>query len=224
MPSQHCWKYCTNRKEGIRLQVVIAFIEGKLRYKSPEYIIVDVGGVGYQLYISLNTFYELPEQGDITSLNVYTHVREDSLDLFGFFSMEEKKIFLKLVAINGIGPRLALNILSGITPGELEEAVFRGNVKRLQRVPGVGKKIAERMILELKDKLATGKKEKADPRMPVIPESTGMESDAVAALLSLGYKPAEADKAVALAISELGEKVDLTLETLLKTALKFLAK
>lgn len=203
---------------------MIAYIEGKLRFKSPEYIIVDVGGVGYQLYISLNTFYELPEQGKITSLNVYTHVREDSLDLFGFISMEEKKIFLKLVTINGIGPRLALNILSGITPSELEEAVYKGNVKRLQRVPGVGKKIAERMVLELRDKLDLREREKADTRLPVIMESEGMESDAILALLSLGYKPAEAEKAVNLAISEIGENPDLTLEILLKNALKFLAK
>ncbi len=203
---------------------MIAFIEGKLRYKSPEYIIVDVGGVGYQLYVSLNTFYELPAQGDTTSLNVYTHVREDSLELFGFFSMEEKKIFLKLVSINGIGPRLALNILSGITPGELEKAVYRGNVKRLQRVPGVGKKIAERMILELKDRLSAGKKEKRGLKVPVLTEPAGVEGDAISALLSLGYKPAEADKAVAFALSELNRDTDISLQALLKNALKYLAK
>ncbi len=203
---------------------MIAFIEGKLRFKSPEYVIVDVGGVGYQLYVSLNTFYELPEQGKTTSLNVYTHVREDSLELFGFFSMEEKKIFMKLVSINGIGPKLALNILSGITPGELEEAVYRGNVRRLRSVPGVGKKIAERMILELKDKLAAGKREKAGTRVPMPAEASGIEGDAISALLSLGYKPAEADRAVTLALSNMEKGSDISLQALLKSALKYLAK
>ncbi len=203
---------------------MIAYIEGKLRYKSPEYIIVDVGGIGYQLYVSLNTFYELPDQGSITSLNVYTHVREDSLDLFGFFSMEEKKTFLKLVAINGIGPRLALNILSGITPDELEEAVFRGNVRRLQKVPGVGKKIAERMILELKDKLSAEKKEKQEITFLASPDTPGIENDAIAALISLGYRSHEAEKAVGLALSNLEENNNLNLQVLLKNALKFLAK
>jgi len=203
---------------------VIAYIEGKLRYKSPEYIIVDVGGIGYQLYVSLNTFYELPDQGMVAGLNVYTHVREDTLELFGFFSMEEKRIFLKLVGINGIGPRLALNILSGITPGELEEAVYRGNVKRLQSVPGVGKKIAERMILELKDKLSTERKEKPGVRIPTLSESTGVESDAIAALLSLGYRAMEAEKAVAIARADFADGAEIRLEKLLKDALKYLAK
>ena len=126
---------------------MIAYIEGKLKYKSPEYVIIDVGGIGYQVYISLNTFCELPEPGERTSLNIHTHVREDALDLFGFNSLDEKGVFLKLVGINGIGPRLAINILSGITPGELEEAVYRNNLRKLQSVPGVGKKIAQRIIL-----------------------------------------------------------------------------
>src|SRR5215470_13888086 len=132
---------------------MIAQLAGSLAYKSPEHLIVDVHGVGYQVMVSLNSFYRLPEPGTAVHLLIHTHVREDALQLYGFIDRAEKDLFLLLVGVSGIGPRLALNILSGTPSQELEDALEAADLVRLQAIPGVGKKTAERLVVELRDKV-----------------------------------------------------------------------
>jgi len=132
---------------------MIAFLSGQLRFKSPEYSIIDVQGVGYQVVLPLSSFYELPPLKEEIHLHIYTHVREDALSLFGFLTLLEKKLFLLLLGVTGIGAKLALNILSGISAPELYQALATADSQRVQRVPGVGKKTSERIILELKDRV-----------------------------------------------------------------------
>jgi Holliday junction DNA helicase RuvA len=193
---------------------VIAKISGTLAHKAPGEIIVDVGGVGYQLLISLTVFYRLPEIGKAVALYVYTHVREDALQLFGFVEPEEKQLFLYLIGVAGIGPRLALNILSGIPADDLARALKEGDQGRLQGIPGVGRKLAERMAIELRDKLAT---------MPIHQEARGHDSelirDVLSALVNLGYRPAETERTVRQVVQE-GEK---PLEEVLKETLRRLS-
>ncbi len=199
---------------------MIASLEGKLRAKNPEYVIVDVGGVGYHVQVPLSTFYELPDLGQPVMLNVHTHVREDAIQLFGFRSMAEKEMFLLLTAVNGIGPRLAIGILSGISPEELRQVIVRQDHLRLKNVPGVGKKIAERVVLELRDKVQGKSREKAAPAQPFADGADSLP-DAFSALVNLGYRPAEAEKALQRAKASLGENPSL--EELLRGALKALA-
>jgi Holliday junction DNA helicase RuvA len=171
---------------------VIGQINGQLAQKLPGEIIVDVGGVGYQIFIPLNVFYRLPEIGAPVRLQIHTHVREDALQLFGFQDAGEKQIFLLLTGVSGIGPKLALNILSGIPAEDLARALKEGDEVRLLATPGVGKKLAERMIVELKDKFAT-----LGPPSSVRPEiASQLELDAISALMNLGYKKPEAEKTV----------------------------
>jgi holliday junction DNA helicase RuvA len=176
------------------LTYVIAQISGALAQKIPGEVIVDVGGVGYHIFIPLNVFYRLPEIGAPVRLQIYTHVREDALQLFGFNDFAEKQVFLLLIGVSGIGPKLAVNILSGIPAEELARALRQSDQARLLTIPGVGRKLAERMIVELKDKLATLPRpavESAD-REP----GSQLLSDAVSALVNLGYKRLDAEKAV----------------------------
>mgnify|MGYP000179736770 CR=1 FL=1 len=133
---------------------MIAHLKGQLAYKSPEYTIVDVNGVGYQVFTPLSTYYALPGLGQTVSLRVHTRVREDELKLFGFLTEEEQTIFQKLITINKVGPRVALGILSGMSPADFISAVMNNDAARLSTIPGVGKKTAERLTLEMKDKLA----------------------------------------------------------------------
>jgi Holliday junction DNA helicase RuvA len=198
---------------------MIAHLEGKLRHKSPDYIIIDVHGVGYCVHVPLSTFYDLPESGQNTCLNIHTHVREDTLQLYGFRTLAEKEMFLFLITINGIGPRLAVNILSGISPEELRQVVYQENRARLQHIPGVGKKIAERMILELRDKLQIKKVEATKYEVPL--DDMTAYGDAFSALLNLGYRPVEAEKALKRVESEHGDS--LPLPELLKKVLSLLA-
>jgi holliday junction DNA helicase RuvA len=193
---------------------VIAHLSGTLAQKTPGEAVIDVGGVGYQVYVSLNVFYRLPEIGSPISLQIYTHVREDALQLFGFQDPAEKQLFLLLLAVSGIGPKLALNILSGIATEELSRALKEGDQVRLIAIPGVGKKLAERMIVELKDKFAT-----LAPAGPESARSDGASQlllDAVSALVNLGYKRPEAEKMV----REVLKKGERSLETVLKEALR----
>ena len=132
---------------------MIARISGILIYKSVSHVVVDACGVGYRIFVPLTTFYELPETGQLATLNIYTHVKEDAIHLFGFHTFEDQGIFQMLISIAGIGPKLAMNILSGIPAREFVKAVTQGNMSRLVAIPGVGKKMAERMIVELKDKM-----------------------------------------------------------------------
>jgi Holliday junction DNA helicase RuvA len=171
---------------------VIAQINGTLAHKVPGEVIVDVGGIGYQVFIPLNVFYRLPEVGGAVSLHIHTHLREDALQLFGFQGPEEKQVFLLLNSVAGIGPKLAVNILSGIPADELGRAIKEGDQLRLLSIPGVGKKLAERMIVELRDKFLASP---ADGSAPVASEN-GCElmQDAVSALVNLGYRRAEVEK------------------------------
>ncbi len=198
---------------------MIAFLEGNLRAKSPEYVIIDVNGVGYHVQVPLSTFYDLPDLGRPAALNIHTHVREDAIQLFGFRTLAEKETFLLLTGVNGVGPRLALGILSGISPGELKEAIVRQDYLRLQNVPGVGKKIADRIVLELRDKVQGKSKQKGAPPQPLA-DSGNCFPDAFSALVNLGYRPAEAEKALNQAQQTLGET--RSIEALLRGALKTL--
>jgi len=199
---------------------MIGFLEGKLRVKNPEYVIVDVHGVGYHVQVSLSTFYDLPEIGQPVGLNIYTYVREDLIQLYGFRTTAEKEMFLLLTGVNGVGPKLAVGILSGISPDDLKQVVIRQDYMRLKNIPGVGKKIADRVILELRDKVQGKPKEKSGSAQPFTDAGTAFP-DAFSALTNLGYRPVEAEKALKRVRETLGE--NLSLEDLLKGALKALA-
>jgi holliday junction DNA helicase RuvA len=198
---------------------MIGYLEGKLKHKSPDYLIIDVHGVGYFVNVPLSTFYYLPEPGQTVSLNIHTYFREDALQLYGFKTIAEKEMFLHLITVNGIGPRLALTILSGMNPDTLRLAVQGQDHQRLRNIPGVGKKIAERIILELRDRLKI-KQEKTEDLWQAI-SGTGAYVDAFSALVNLGYRPAEAEKAVRKAQQHL--EAEPPLETLLKESLRLLA-
>ena len=200
---------------------MIAQLRGKLIHKSPEYSIIDVGGVGYRVFTPFSTFYELPDIENQVTLHTYTNVREDALQLFGFLTTEEKEMFQLLLGVSGIGPKLAVNILSGITPEELRSALLNGNLLRLTAIPGIGKKTAERMVLELKDKALKLHKEK--PGVQTIPVATGDEvlEDAVSALLNLGYKRPQAEGALDI-VKKDNPASDI--EEMIKGALKILAR
>ncbi len=199
---------------------MIGFLEGKLRAKSPDYVIVDVQGVGYYVQVPLSTFYDLPELGHPVSLNIHTHVREDAILLYGFRTNAEKEMFLLLTGVNGVGPKLAINILSGISPDELRQVVVQQDHLRLKNIPGVGKKIAERLMLELRDKVKGKEKEKPEPVQATAGGGNAFP-DAFSALVNLGYRPAEAEKALKRSREALGDSPSL--EKLLKHALKALA-
>jgi len=190
---------------------MIAYLKGKIWQKTPGEVIVDTGGIGYNVLIPLSTYFKLGEPGTPVELHVYTHLTENALQLFGFYSAEEKNLFLKLINISGIGPKLALNILSGIEPKELEEAVAATNVSRLALIPGVGKKTALRLIMELADKLE--KKEKVLSR-----RENKEREDLVSALVNLGFKRKESEHVVDLTISSFGPQAgfDLLLRECLK--------
>ncbi len=171
---------------------MIARLHGVLHEKTPEQIIVDVSGVGYQVLVSLQTFYHLPGVGERVSLLIHTHAREDALQLFGFLEEKEKSYFLLLRSVSGIGPRLALNILSGIPVDALETALHTRDVTRLVATPGVGKRTAERLVVELQEKVGASEGENGVPATAPSPLST----EATSALVNLGYRPAQAEKMV----------------------------
>jgi len=170
---------------------VIARLSGTLLEKRGDLAVVDVGGVGYQVHLSLQSTARLPAEGGPVQLRTYTHVREDALQLFGFASEEEERLFLLLIEVSGVGPRLAQTILSGMPAGELAAALVGGEIARLTRISGVGKKTAERLVLELKDKLKTSDLlGRAEPPVVQLSGSGAL----VSALLNLGYKPATAER------------------------------
>lgn len=201
---------------------MIARIKGILVYKSISHVIVDANGIGYRIFVPLTTFYELPETGQSVNLNIYTHVKEDALHLFGFHTREDQSIFQMLISVSGIGPKLALNIISGIPVHEFIRAVTQGNLSRLVAIPGVGKKTAERMVLELKDKiLKLDLGEMAAEGASGIEKDSAMKEDALSALVNLGYKNAAAKNAIDKVIAEASGT--LSLDILLKEALKSLS-
>jgi Holliday junction DNA helicase RuvA len=199
---------------------VIARLSGRLVEKQATRLVVDVGGVGYDVHVPLSTFYGLPDPGGEVTLRVHTHVREDAILLFGFATALELQVFERLITISGIGPKLALAVLSGIDPADLVRAVQSGDVARLTRIPGVGKKTAERIGLELKDRLDRGWATEAASAAGAPPGDEGLRADLLSALLNLGYHRALAEKAVDGALQAPGER---TFERLLRHVLQHLS-
>jgi len=177
---------------------MIGHLRGEIARKGVQEVVVDVAGVGYKVQIPLSTFYKLGHEGEIVSLRIHTHVREDALSLFGFLTEHEQLLFERLISVSGVGPKLAVNILSGIDATELLEALRGSDVARLTRVPGVGKKTAERLVLELKDKLPAMP---AAHEAPLAPPSSAKE-DLLSALANLGYSRPEAEKSADKALRE----------------------
>jgi holliday junction DNA helicase RuvA len=200
---------------------MIAYLAGRLFEKRPNRIVVDVQGVGYEVHIPLSTFYELGEVSTEVQLQIHTHVREDALALFGFKTTQEKKVFEHLTSVSGIGPKLAITILSGMSVPELVPAIRQGNLSRLVSIPGVGKKTAERLVVELRDKLAKIE-ELAAPAQTPISGLTPHQEDVISALSNLGYPKAVAERAVEKASAEIGSGG--TFEALLRKSLQMFSK
>jgi holliday junction DNA helicase RuvA len=199
---------------------MIAFLNGILLTKTPQRVVIDNNGIGYEVFVPLSTFYALPDLREKVSLHVYTHVREDALILFGFQTLLEKQIFTLLIAVTGIGPKLAVNILSGIGPEELLHAMTRGDALKMQTIPGVGRKTAERIALELKEKALKLWGEAASlPEAALPPDEKQVYEDALSALVNLGYSAKAAKECVEKARSRLTEP---SLETWIREALRLL--
>lgn len=202
---------------------MIAHLSGKLIHKQPNAVIVDVNGVGYELVVPLSTFYDLGDIGADVALRVHTHVREDALQLFGFRTDREKQLFLAVTSVSGIGPKLGITLLSGLSADELVRAIRDNNLAKLVAVPGVGKKTAERLVVELRDKMT--KLSLSLSSEPVTsdytPVANAMSDDIVSALVNLGYQKAAAEKAVANVFKE---NADASFEAALKSALRTLAR
>ena len=198
---------------------MIAALTGRVIFKSPAQITVDVHGVGYEILIPLSTYYSLPEIDESTSLRVYTHLREDAIQLFGFLTVAEKEAFILLTGISGIGPKLALSVLSTLPIPDLSSAIQAGDLDKLATVPGIGKKSAARIALELKDKI----ERLGQSHAPVIGQGGGgLQDDALSALVNLGYRAADAKDVLARIARASPNAVPL--KDLIREALKELAK
>ncbi len=198
---------------------MIAYLEGELREKEPTRVVLDVGGVGYEVLIPLSTFYELPDEGKTVALRVHTHVREDTLQLFGFRTARERAVFELLLRTSGVGPKLAQAILSGVAPDELLAAIEAGEVAVLRAVPGVGQKTAERIVVDLRDRVSglAGAPDAAGAGPRVAPRG-GPAEEAVSALINLGYGASHAERAVDAAHEDLDG--DASLEEVIRAALR----
>ena len=200
---------------------MIGQLRGKLLNKKPNVLLLDVNGVGYEIYIPLTSFYELPGEGTEISLKIYTHVREDALILFGFHSQREKDFFLKLISISGVGPKLAIAILSGAHVEELAQAIAEANSSRLAAIPGIGRKTAERLVLELKSHITPFLLPEQIEATQQGTAPTAMEEDILSALTNLGYPRSAAEKALSIVLrSAEGSR---TFETILRDTLRQLA-
>jgi Holliday junction DNA helicase RuvA len=203
---------------------MIAYLSGKLLARQAASVIVDVNGVGYEVSIPFSTFYDLEEPGAAVQLSIYTQVREDAIQLYGFKTPREREIFVTLLTVNGVGPKLALAMLSGLSPDELIGAIRSGDLARLVRLPGVGRKTAERIVLELRDKIAAlatpGLEDVAASSAPLTP-ADALREDTLSALLNLGYQRAAAEKAIKTATEEGGAS---TVQALIRRSLQLLAK
>lgn len=203
---------------------MIAYLSGKLREKQANQVIVDVGGVGYEVFIPLSTFYELGEEGSDVALRVYTHVREDAIQLFGFKTARERDLYLKLISVQGIGAKSGITMLSGMSADEIITAIRTDNLARLTSIPGVGRKTAERLVIELRDKLgdlsvgAGGSVAAAAAGSAVAGDTF---DDALSALVNLGYQRNAAEKALTQALKEGTEP---SVQKLLRRGLQILAK
>jgi len=207
---------------------MIAHLSGTLLSKQPNSVILDVAGVGYEVTIPVSTFYDLEDAGSNVQLRIYTHVREDALQLYGFKTARERELFLRLISVSGIGPRLGITLLSGMSADEMIASIRTNNLARLTLIPGVGRKTAERLVMELRDKVASLSSAeleeelgaKTDTGAPVLTEDS-MRGDVLSALLNLGYQRTAAEKAVTAAIDEGG---DISVELILRRSLRKLAK
>jgi Holliday junction DNA helicase RuvA len=203
---------------------MIAWLEGTLREKAPARAVVVAGGVGYEAWIPLSTFMELPDEGKIVALHVHTHVREDAIQLYGFASALERRVFELLIKTSGVGPKLALAILSGLEPLRLLEALRTGAVSTLRSVPGVGPKMAERIAVELRDRAAEIMAAQGASNAPRgaasarAASSADMQEEAISALVNLGHPRAQAQRLVEAAAAEVGS--DASLELCLRAALR----
>ena len=201
---------------------MIALISGKIVYKGISHVIVDVQGVGYRVFIPLTTFYELPETGEPITLHIHTNVKQDAINLFGFYTIQERDLFQLMISVSGIGPKMSMNILSGISAQELLGAISGGNVGKLIRIPGVGKKMAERLVLELKEKVVKKMMMEESPQAGLQNRMDDIiAEDVLSALVNLGYKNNVAKDALDRALRSSEEKMEM--DKLLKKTLKLLA-
>jgi len=205
---------------------MIAHLSGTLLSKQATSVILDVAGVGYEVSIPLSTFYELEDPGSNVQLRIYTHVREDALQLYGFKTARERELFLRLISVSGIGPKLGITLLSGMSADEMITSIRNNNLAKLTLIPGVGRKTAERLVMELRDKVASlsaGVDEDlgVSSDAAVVPTEDSMRADALSALLNLGYQRNAAEKAVAASLSDDGE---VSVESILRSSLRKLAK
>jgi Holliday junction DNA helicase RuvA len=194
---------------------MIAYLRGTLLLKTPGRVILETGGVGYDVAIPVSSFAQLGEPGGLVELYIHTHLSDDALSLFGFVTQDEKGMFLKLIGVSGIGPKLALNILSGIAPGDLEEAIRTSDLARISLIPGIGKKTALRLTMELQDKLEAKEKLLSAKGSPE-------KEDLLSALLNMGFRRKEAERAVDQTLA--ATKPGAEFEKLLRDCLKRLAK
>jgi Holliday junction DNA helicase RuvA len=207
---------------------MIAHLSGTLLSKQPNSVILDVGGVGYEVNIPVSTFYDLEEPGSSVQLRIYTHVREDTLQLFGFKTARERELFLRVISVSGIGPQLGIKLLSGMSADEMIASIRTNNLAKLTLIPGIGKKTAERLVMELRDRVASLSSPELEEELgaktaagtPVVTEDS-MRADVLSALLNLGYQRNAAEKAVSSATDEGG---DISVELILRRSLRKLAK
>lgn len=206
---------------------MIAYLSGKLLEKQATSVIIDVSGIGYEVSIPLSTFYELGEEGADVSLRIYTHVREDTLQLFGFKTERERQLYLKLISVQGIGAKSGISMLSGMSAEEIVTAIRTDNLARLTSIPGVGRKTAERLVIELRDKLNEFTAQSALERAatagsaPAEAPADAVYDDALSALVNLGYQRNAAEKALKQAIKD---GTEISVQKLLRKSLQLLAK
>lgn len=209
-----------------KCETMIAYLSGKLLEKQATSVIVETNGVGYEVTIPLSTFYELGEEGSDVSLRIYTHVREDALQLFGFKTARERELYLKLISVQGIGAKSGISMLSGMSADEIVTAIRTDNLARLTSIPGVGRKTAERLVIELRDKLneftsqATQERIAAGAKPSELPADAVFD-DALSALVNLGYQRNAAEKALKQAVKD---GTEMSVQKLLRKSLQLLAK
>ncbi len=205
---------------------MIAHLSGKLLSKQPNSVIVDVSGVGYEVNIPLSTFYELETEGSNVQLRIYTHVKEDALQLYGFKTTRERELFVNFISVSGIGPKIGIALLSGMSADELIASIKNNNLARLTLIPGVGRKTAERLIVDLREKMTTLAASQVEEEPGARPEAVGVSpednvrADALSALLNLGYQRSAAEKAIDAVLND-GE---MTVESVLRRGLRKLAR
>jgi len=207
---------------------MIAHLSGTLLSKQATSVILDVGGVGYEVTIPVSTFYDLEDPGSRVQLRIYTHVKEDALQLYGFKTARERELFMRLISVSGIGPKLGITLLSGMSADEMIASIRTNNLARLTLIPGVGRKTAERLVMELREKVASLSSAELEEELgerimtgAPLPTQDSLRSDVLSALLNLGYQRSSAEKAVSAALDEGG---DISMELILRRSLRKLAK